>query len=38
VFAGREVIPGLGLEGEFHAGLQAAGVAQELLGKKELLK
>ncbi len=38
VFAGREVIPGLGLEGEFHAGLQAAGVAQELLGRKELLK
>lgn len=38
VFAGREVVPGLGLEGEFHAGLQAAGAAQELLGKKELLK
>ena len=38
VFAGREVVPGLGLEGEFHAGLQAAGAAQELLGRKELLK
>jgi NAD(P)-binding Rossmann-like domain len=38
VFAGREVIPGLGLEGEFHAGLQAAGAAQELLGRKELLR
>jgi len=38
VFAGREVIPGLGLEGEFHAGMQAASAAQELLGKKELLK
>jgi phytoene dehydrogenase-like protein len=32
--AGREVVPGLGLEGEFHAGLQAAAAAQELLGKK----
>jgi phytoene dehydrogenase-like protein len=38
VFAGREVVPGLGLEGEFHAGLQAAQAAQELLGKKELLR
>jgi phytoene dehydrogenase-like protein len=38
VFAGREVVPGLGLEGEFHAGVQAAASAQELLGKKELLK
>jgi len=38
VFAGREVVPGLGLEGEFHAGLQAAAEAQELLGKKELLR
>jgi len=35
VFAGREVIPGLGIEGEFHAGLQAAAAAQELLGKKD---
>lgn len=38
VFAGREVVPGLGLEGEFHAGLQAAVAAQELLGKKDLLR
>lgn len=38
VFAGREVVPGLGLEGEFHAGVQAAAAAQELLGKKDLLK
>jgi phytoene dehydrogenase-like protein len=33
-FAGREVVPGLGIEGEFHAGLQAAAAAQELLGKR----
>ena len=38
VFAGREVVPGLGLEGEFHAGLQAAAAAQELLGKKDLFR
>jgi phytoene dehydrogenase-like protein len=38
VFAGREVVPGLGLEGEFHAGVQAAQAAQELLGHKELLR
>ena len=38
VFAGREVVPGLGLEGEFHAGLQAAAAAQELLGRKDLLR
>jgi phytoene dehydrogenase-like protein len=38
VFAGREVVPGLGIEGEFHAGLQAAQAAQELLGRKELLR
>jgi phytoene dehydrogenase-like protein len=38
VFAGREVVPGLGIEGEFHAGVQAAAAAQELLGKKELLR
>ena len=31
--AGREVVPGLGLEGEFHAGVQAAAAAQEALGK-----
>jgi phytoene dehydrogenase-like protein len=33
-FAGREVVPGLGIEGEFHSGLQAAAAAQELLGKR----
>ena len=33
VFAGREVVPGLGIEGEFHAGYQAAAAAQEVLGK-----
>jgi hypothetical protein len=38
VSAGREVLPGLGLEGEFHAGLQAARLVTALLGRKELLK
>lgn len=38
VIAGREVVPGLGLEGEFQAGVQAAAAAQSLLGKKEFLK
>jgi hypothetical protein len=33
-FAGREVVPGLGVEGEFHAGIQAAGHVAALLGKK----
>jgi phytoene dehydrogenase-like protein len=33
-FAGREVVPGLGLEGELHAGLQAAAAAEAWLGKK----
>jgi len=32
--AGREVVPGLGIEGEFHAGLQAAAAAGRLLGAK----
>lgn len=32
-FAGREVLPGLGLEGEFHAGVQAAAAVGALLGK-----
>jgi hypothetical protein len=32
--AGREVLPGLGAEGEFHAGLQAADAAERLLGRK----
>jgi hypothetical protein len=34
LFASREVVPGLGAEGEFHAGLQAAAAAERLLGKK----
>jgi hypothetical protein len=38
VFAGREVVPGLGVEGEFHAGVQAAAAAQALLGRRDLLK
>jgi hypothetical protein len=38
VLAGREVMPGLGLEGEFQAGVQAAAAAQAILGKKEFLK
>jgi phytoene dehydrogenase-like protein len=37
-FAGREVVPGLGIEGEFHAALQAAARVQEMLGKKDLLR
>ncbi len=37
-FAGREVVPGLGIEGEFHAALQAAAAVQALLGKKDLLR
>jgi hypothetical protein len=38
VFAGREVIPGLGVEGEFYAGIQAAGHVAALLGKKDVLR
>jgi hypothetical protein len=38
VFAGREVIPGLGVEGEFYAGIQAAAHAAALLGKKDVLR
>jgi hypothetical protein len=37
-FAGREVIPGLGLEGEFYAGIQAAAHAALALGRKDILK
>ncbi|HEY6105533.1 MAG TPA: phytoene dehydrogenase, partial [Anaeromyxobacteraceae bacterium] len=37
-FAGREVVPGLGIEGEFHAALQAAARVQDMLGKKERLR
>src|SRR5207248_1325890 len=36
--AGREVLPGLGLEGEFLAGARAARLVQESLGKKNPLK
>jgi phytoene dehydrogenase-like protein len=32
-FAGREVVPGLGLEGEFFAGIQAAGHVVATLGR-----
>jgi phytoene dehydrogenase-like protein len=38
IFAGREVIPGLGLEGEFYAGIQAAGHVAALLGRKDVLR
>jgi hypothetical protein len=37
-FAGREVLPGLGIEGEFYAGIQAAGHVAALLGRKDVLK
>lgn len=37
-FAGREVIPGLGVEGEFYAGIQAAAHVAQLLGRKDVLK
>ena len=37
-FAGREVVPGLGLEGEFYAGIQAAGHVAAMLGRKDVLK
>ncbi len=37
-FAGREVVPGLGVEGEFYAGIQAAGHVAALLGRKDVLK
>lgn len=36
--AGREVLPGLGLEGELLAGVRAARLVQELLRKKDPLK
>ena len=38
VFAGREVLPGLGIEGEFHAALQAAARVQRILGRKDTLR
>lgn len=37
LLAGREVLPGLGLEGELLAGLRAARLVGELFKKKELL-
>jgi hypothetical protein len=37
-FAGREVVPGLGVEGEFYAGIQAAGHVSVLLGRKDVLR
>jgi phytoene dehydrogenase-like protein len=37
-FAGREVVPGLGIEGEFYAGIQAAAHVAAGLGRKDLLK
>ncbi len=33
LLASREVLPGLGVEGELHAGVQAAAAATEMLGK-----
>jgi phytoene dehydrogenase-like protein len=38
VLAGREVVPGLGLEGEFHAGMQAAHHLTQMLFKKDPLR
>jgi hypothetical protein len=37
-FAGREVVPGLGVEGEFYAGIQAAAHVAQALGRKDVLK
>jgi phytoene dehydrogenase-like protein len=37
-FAGREVLPGLGVEGEFYAGIQAAAHVAALLGRKDVLR
>ncbi|ADO71233.1 NAD(P)-binding protein [Stigmatella aurantiaca] len=38
LLAGREVLPGLGLEGELLAGMRAARLVQEMLKKKNPLK
>ena len=38
LLAGREVLPGLGLEGEFLAGMRATRLVQEMLKKKPVLK
>jgi len=37
-FAGRQVVPGLGVEGEFYAGIQAAGHVAALLGRKDVIR
>jgi phytoene dehydrogenase-like protein len=37
-FAGREVVPGLGIEGEFYAGIQAAAHVAAALRRKDVLK
>ena len=38
ILGGREVLPGLGLEGELQAGIRASRSAHALLGKKDPLK
>ncbi|HEX5746384.1 MAG TPA: NAD(P)-binding protein [Archangium sp.] len=38
LLAGREVLPGLGLEGEFLAGARAVRLVQEMMKKKAVLK
>lgn len=38
ILAGREVLPGLGLEGELLAGMRAAKLVQDMLKKKDPLK
>lgn len=38
ILAGREVLPGLGLEGEFLAGIRASKLVQETLKKRDPLK
>jgi hypothetical protein len=38
ILASREVLPGLGLEGEYLAGLRAARLVQEALKKRDPLK
>lgn len=37
-FAGHEVLPGLGIEGDFYAGLQAASHVAVALGRRETLR
>ncbi len=38
LLAGREILPGLGLEGEFLAGTRAVRLVQEMMKKKDVLK